>query len=352
MISNTNLWTYSVVLSVGLGVTLASVVYLKNSRWKKRFNRSANSVPPTRWKHIGKVKDVYIYPLKSGHYIPIQRGYCDVRGLKYEVQDGCLEDRSFVLFNEKEKTFISSKKFNHLLLIQTEYVGGGAFQFSVYNQPSYEKLTIQVADILQTSHTKSFTLYVDEVLEAFDCGDLASDWFAKYLLNQSDRSIRLGLSTNRRRSIGDNYLRKYTTVYDNVNDEDIGVYADMTSYMVLNENSLRDLNKKMSDIGNIVVDGPPPYAEDTWDWVRFNSEVITRQVKPCTRCILTTVHPDTGHKQPDSQPLKMLQMYRAVPDLERRKVENFAPMFGVYMGVHRTGYVNVGDDVYVGCDDE
>lgn len=44
-------------------------------------------------------------------------------------------------------------------------------------------------------------------------------------------------------------MSKYATVYDNVNDEDLGVYVDMTSFMILNENSLSDLNTRMADIG-------------------------------------------------------------------------------------------------------
>lgn len=45
-----------------------------------------------------------------------------------------------------------------------------------------------------------------------------------------------------------------------------------------------------------------------------------------------------------------LQQYRAIPDETTKKVENHAPMFGMYVGAHRTGYVSVGDAVYIGCD--
>lgn len=90
---------------------------------------------------------------------------------------------------------------------------------------------------------------MDEVLSAVDCGDIASYWFANYLVKSPDSNIRLGFNANEKRCIDGNYLSKYTTVYGNVNDEDMGVYADMTSFMILNENSLVDLNIRMAGIG-------------------------------------------------------------------------------------------------------
>lgn len=102
-------------------------------------------------------------------------------------------------------------------------------------------------------------------------------------------------------------------------------------------------------LGNITVDGPQAFDEDSWDWIRIN-DVIMRCVKPCTRCVLTCVSADTGRKQPDNQPLMMLKEYRAIADDQQRRVENFAPMFGVYAGVHRCGHVSVGDDVYMAGD--
>uniref|UniRef100_A0A8D8YGD6 Mitochondrial amidoxime reducing component 2 n=1 Tax=Cacopsylla melanoneura TaxID=428564 RepID=A0A8D8YGD6_9HEMI len=366
MFSKSPPWTSTVLVSAALGLSV-TIIWLYTNKIKRRrknkFTRLNNQATvPHTWTRVGTIKHLYIYPLKSGHYISLERGHCDVQGMKVDTQDSLtVADRSFILFNEKEKIFISSKQFNHLLLVETKYVTNGTYEFSVYNQPSYEKLTININSVLSANSNKTFTLYVDEMLTAFDCGDTAARWFSTYLLDKPDLSIRLGYNSNGRRNVADNYLKKYTTVYDNVNNEDLGVFADMTSYMVLNERSLDDLNDRMKSIGvddvsmlqfrgNIILDGPEPFAEDAWDWIRFGNDVIMRTVKPCTRCVLTCVHPDTGRKQVDNQPLMTLRQYRAIPDDTQRKVEGFAPMFGVYMGVHCCGYVRVGDDVYVAND--
>lgn len=62
---------------------------------------------------------------------------------------------------------------------------------------------------------------------------------------------------------------------------------------------------------NIVVDGPDlePYDEDTWDWIKVGDDVVLRNVKDCTRCILTTIGPENGIRDPEREPLRTLEKY-------------------------------------------
>jgi len=59
---------------------------------------------------------------------------------------------------------------------------------------------------------------------------------------------------------------------------------------------------------NFVVKGAIAYEEDKWDWVKIG-DVIFRNVRPCTRCILTTVNPETGTKSTKVEPVKTLKRY-------------------------------------------
>ena len=96
-----------------------------------------------------------------------------------------------------------------------------------------------------------------------------------------------------------------------------GLFTDLTSVSLVNQHSVNDLNKRVgnSDITverfrhNIVVDGPDlqPYDEDTWDWIKIGDNVILRNVKDCTRCILTPIDPENGIRHPDREPLKTLE---------------------------------------------
>jgi hypothetical protein len=60
----------------------------------------------------------------------------------------------------------------------------------------------------------------------------------------------------------------------------------------------------------MVVSGCAPYAEDSWQTMRIG-EVTFYGVKPCQRCIITTVDQSTGNRH-QREPLKTLATYRRV----------------------------------------
>ena len=59
---------------------------------------------------------------------------------------------------------------------------------------------------------------------------------------------------------------------------------------------------------NMVVKNTEPYAEDNWKKIRIG-ECEFQIVKSCSRCILTTVDPETG-KFSGKEPLRTLAGYR------------------------------------------
>lgn len=84
---------------------------------------------------------------------------------------------------------------------------------------------------------------------------------------------------------------------------------------MITEASLAELNSRLEEPVtaqqfrmNFVVKGSTAFEEDKWDWVKIG-DVILRNVKPCTRCIFTTVDPETGTKNPKVEPLKTLKRY-------------------------------------------
>jgi uncharacterized protein YcbX len=98
-------------------------------------------------------------------------------------------------------------------------------------------------------------------------------------------------------------------------DTDAVIYEDYSPFMLIGESSLTDLNKRLdkkvtmrSFRPNFVVRGGEAYGED--DWTRFSiGETSFEKIKHCTRCVLTTVDPDKGEKDPNMQPLKTLKEY-------------------------------------------
>ncbi|RMZ99118.1 oxidoreductase [Brachionus plicatilis] len=107
--------------------------------------------------------------------------------------------------------------------------------------------------------------------------------------------------------------------------------GDFSTFMVLSEASLHDLNsrlaKKVSIVNfraNLVVKKCSSYAEDNWRKFVI-SQVSFVKTKNCIRCVMTTVDPLNGEKSRDQEPLKTLKAYRLNKDLY-----GTSPMFGMY----------------------
>lgn len=122
-------------------------------------------------------------------------------------------------------------------------------------------------------------------------------------------------------------------------------FADGFPFLVTSQASLDDLNSRlpwMADMRrfrpNVVVEGADqPWAEDHWQSIALGAVPVSL-VKPCSRCIMTTVNPDTGSRSSDGEPLKTLSGFRRTDS---------GVIFGVN-GVHlQTGTLRVGDPVTI-----
>lgn len=97
-------------------------------------------------------------------------------------------------------------------------------------------------------------------------------------------------------------------------------FADGFPFLITNLASLEELNSRLDSAidmrrfrPNIVVEGAGPWDEDGWSSLRIGDTVFSL-VKPCSRCVVTTVDPDRGEKSGDLQPLRMLGTYRRTSD--------------------------------------
>ncbi|MBK8420616.1 MOSC domain-containing protein [Candidatus Villigracilis saccharophilus] len=86
---------------------------------------------------------------------------------------------------------------------------------------------------------------------------------------------------------------------------------------------------------NIVVKGCEPFAEDTWKRIRIG-DVEMALVKPCPRCVVTTIDKETLEKS--KEPLKTLAAYRNQED---------GAMFGMNVIPLNEGDIKVGMSVEI-----
>lgn len=92
-------------------------------------------------------------------------------------------------------------------------------------------------------------------------------------------------------------------------------FADGYPFMLIGESSLADLNSRLQTPlpmnrfrPNFVISGTEPFAEDSWKKIRIG-ETVFHVVKPCARCVITTIDQSTGESG-GKEPLKTLSSYR------------------------------------------
>jgi uncharacterized protein YcbX len=88
---------------------------------------------------------------------------------------------------------------------------------------------------------------------------------------------------------------------------------------------------------NLVVDGARAWAEDDWLGGRLRvGPVVFRVVKPCARCVITTVDQETGEK--GRQPLRVLGRHRR---------HGSGLLFATNLIPDTLGPIHLGDEVEV-----
>lgn len=256
------------------------------------------------------ISSLHIYPVKSLAGIDLNHSELDAMGLKY--------DRRWMLVSP-EGNFLSQRKTPQMALINT------AFDNNQLILSTFGKEDFVVPEASQV------TMVVDiwgDAVNAQRVGDTADQWLSEVL------GIACHLVY-----IPDEEIRQCDMEYSEQGDHT--GFADGFPILIISTASLDDLNDRLDNPvkmkrfrPNIVVTGCEPFAEDSWNDFRIGN-LMMKGVKPCSRCILTTVNPDTG-KRDGSEPLHTLMTFR--------KQNN-----NVYFGqnvIHKdTGIIHIGDNI-------
>ena len=77
-----------------------------------------------------------------------------------------------------------------------------------------------------------------------------------------------------------------------------------------------------------------PFVEQAWEgkYLRIGEEVLIQFVKPCERCMIITVDPKTGEKQ---------------PELLKKVAQEHKNFFGMYARVIQAGNISTNDKVWL-----
>ena len=231
---------------------------------------------------------LYIYPIKSLAGIEVAKAKVESRGFQ--------NDRRFMLVDENNQ-FITQRKHNKMALLQPELTASEIIVRHKTEAVSPLKISLD-----EPNTSPEMVTIWDDTCPAKPVSPEADEWF----------STVLGMKC-RLMYMHDDSIRQADQRYA-IQETDKVSFADGYPYLMISEESLAQLNGKLDEPmdmrrfrPSIVFKGGKAHEEDEIRKV-FCNGIEMYGVKPCARCVMTTVNPDTSEK--GKEPLKTLSTYR------------------------------------------
>lgn len=260
-----------------------------------------------------RLSEIWIYPIKSLGGISLDKVRVMPKGLQF--------DRRWMLIDD-QGTFLSQRTLPRLALLKLDF-------HHDHLQVSYGDQNIALHTSAQNFSEPLIANVWNDAVTVYEVSPQHSRWFSDVL----QLNCRLVYFPEENpRPVDADYRIK---------DEHVSL-ADAFPFLIIGQSSLEDLNSRLREPlpmnrfrPNFVISGGNPFAEDTWRNFSIGSNEFTA-VKPCARCIMTTVNQDTAQR--GTEPLKTLATYRAT---------NNKILFGQNVIATRATEIKVGDPVSI-----
>lgn len=234
-----------------------------------------------------RISQINVYPVKSLPGISVKKAVIEERGIK--------NDRRWLLV-DNDNSFITQRSFPNMVFINVDIIDNNLI-FN-HRKGEIEELSISISDIPESEVKVQIW---DDFCTARIYKDEINDWFSTAIGSKCSL-VYMPNSTNRKTST------KYYHKSKNVS------FADGYPYLIIGEQSLNNLNDKlinkvkMSQFRpNLVFKGGIKHDEDNWNEILIG-KIKFAVVKPCARCVVTTIDPTDGSK--NKEPLATLNGYR------------------------------------------
>jgi uncharacterized protein YcbX len=264
-----------------------------------------------------KLTEIWIYPIKSLPGFRVKAATVLEKGLE--------GDRRMMLVDENNR-FLTQRELHKMALFNVSMEQGFVTVSHRINKDLHP-ITIDATQPISTPATAC--IIWDDTVEAHEMNAMYSKWFSDAL----GFACRLMIFPE---------LNKRRVDVKYVAEEMQTSLSDGYPYLIIGQESLKDISKRVGEDlpirrfrPNFFFEGGEPFEEDTWKDFHIGL-VKFRGVKPCGRCAITTINPDTGEK--GVEPLKALASYRN---------KNGKVLFGQNVIALGTGVINEGDDILV-----
>lgn len=236
------------------------------------------------------LSDIHIHPIKSCAGLSCDEAMVEARGLAH--------DRRWMII-DTDRRFLTGRQLPALVRLRPQPTAWGLRIAASTQSP------IEVAQPGSDARRIEVTVWKDQV-QAIDAGDTAAAWLTRVL----GRDVRLVCMDQCAKRAVD---PRYAQAQDEVS------FADGFPLLLVSAAALDALNTRLATPlpmqrfrPNLVVAGTEPHAEDGWRRIRIGT-IEFDIVKPCTRCVFTTVDHERGELDPSGEPLRTLKTYRRGP---------------------------------------
>ncbi len=261
------------------------------------------------------ISSLLLYPVKSCRSV-------EVNSFSFDPLGPIGDRRWMIVSNDSSGRFLSQRTHPQLALISVKIVSPQTIEISL---PDHSKIRASLNEV--SPIRKAVSLWSSQVI-AQDAGDSVSRWLSQFL----ETDVRLvGID------------RSYQRFISGSNTDQTG-FADGYPLLILSKASIEDLNERLDfpiEISrfrpNIVVDDCDPYDEDRWSRIRID-DCLFKASGPCTRCVITTLDPQTGQRD-SKEPLHTLAQYRKAEE---------GVLFGHnYTNESKSGTIEVGMEIEI-----
>ena len=240
-----------------------------------------------------QITDLYIYPVKSLKGIALKEAHTGLRGFRY--------DREWMI-TDSNYHFISQREIESMATLEASINKDSLILHSNTNQLSVPLDSEKLNQVRATVW--------DDICDAYDEGDEASNWLTNELGEYKGSSLRLvRFSAKGERSVPEQYLNGVKAQ---------SAFSDQFPYLITSWESLSKLNqglneKKSKEVSmnrfrpNIVVQGVDDLEKMTASDLSCDEAQYSFGLrKPCKRCKIVTINQDTGKIIEPKEPLATL----------------------------------------------
>lgn len=334
-----------------------------------------------------RITQLYTYPIKSLRSVPLTTAIASSHGLPYDRRFMLVKVHDGKTFSPRSKSHANGNLENmtityypELALFLQSINSNGTFTVT-YDPPDRARRSLEIQLEPEVAHLEEMDVQLHQSpAKGYKMPERVNAWFSECFgydvmlsyLGPNQRPVLGNLSPNAAQDGGatsKSWLSSITTsipsllASKDVEGEGIS-FADVAAYLVITEESLRDVDSRLQDgtrmdvtkfRPNIVLSGAAAaYEEDYWGSITINpnkkqeknnvTEIVLTQ--NCARCVSINVDYSTGKSGTgEANILKKLMKDRRVD-----KGNKYSPIFGRYgflKGAAAGQVIDVGDEVTV-----